>query len=111
MLTHAVTLMSIDNRNSHQKITQNRGEFKMALGKKKQGHDVVITAASKLYDDSVKMFTEAEVKIDEANSKLDATIQELDAAIVGLEKLRLQALADKERNESFKSKLKEFTAQ
>lgn len=88
----------------------------MKLGRKKQvevkkTHDAVIAAASTLYDDSVRMFTEAEKKIDDANLQLDATIEEIDAAIAELQAFRNQAATDKERNTNFKAKLKEFTAQ
>lgn len=83
----------------------------MAMGKSKKGHDVIISEASKLYDDSRVMFTQAEKKVDDANLKLDATIEEIDAAIAELQTFRDRAIADKERNTNFKEKLKEFTAQ
>lgn len=89
----------------------NMGELGMALRKKDKGHDAVITAASQLYMDSVRMFAEAERKIDDANLKLDATIDEIDAAITDLQTLRLQAETDKQRNSNFKGKLQEFTLQ
>lgn len=82
----------------------------MGLGKKKQGHNDVIAEAGKLYDASVSMFTEAEKKIDAAQEKLGTTIEGLDAAIKELETLKAQAVADKERNASFKEKLKAFTS-
>lgn len=81
----------------------------MALGRKSKGHDVIIVAANKLYEDSLSLFTEAEKKIDTANEKLDMTISELDTAIAELESLREKAFFDKDRNSIFKEKLKQFT--
>lgn len=77
---------------------------------KKRGHDVVITTANKLYEDSVSMFAVAEKKVDDANLKLEATIEELEFAIAGLVDLRDKARADKDRNKNFKEKLKQFLA-
>lgn len=81
----------------------------MAFVKKAKSHDAVIATATKLYDDSVKMFVEAETKIDEAQLKLGATIEEIDSAIAGLQDQKNKALADQERNAIYKLKLKEFT--
>ena len=82
----------------------------MALGRKAQGHDVVIQAAGKLYSESVSMFTVAEKKIDDAQTQLDATIADIDAKVESLQTLRKQAVEDKQRNENLKIKLKEFTS-
>lgn len=83
----------------------------MGLKKAKvQGNDAVIQAAAKLYDDSVKMFVEAENKIDAAQAQLGSTVEKIDAAIAGLQAQREKALADQARNDNFKAKLQEFTA-
>ena len=82
----------------------------MAIGKTK-GYNTVISKANGLYDSSIKMFMEAEQKIDEANQTLDGTIEQVDAAIKELEEVRARAVQDKERNETFKEKIKVFTAQ
>ena len=85
----------------------------MRFGKKKlkktPTNDVVIAAASRLYDDSVRMFVEAEKKIDAAQAQLGTTIENIDAAIEGLLAQREKALTDQSRNDTFKIKLQEFT--
>ena len=85
----------------------------MRFGKKKlketPTNDVVIAAASRLYDDSVRMFVEAEKKIDDAQAQLGTTIENIDAAIEGLLAQREKALTDQSRNDTFKIKLQEFT--
>ena len=85
----------------------------MRFGKKKEiqapTNDVVIAAASRLYDDSVRMFVEAEKKIDAAQAQLGTTIENIDAAIEGLLAQREKALTDQSRNDTFKIKLQEFT--
>ena len=85
----------------------------MRFGKKKEiqapTNDVVIAAASRLYDDSVRMFVEAEKKIDAAQAQLGTTIENIDAAIEGLLAQREKALTDQSRNGTFKIKLQEFT--
>ena len=85
----------------------------MRFGKKKEiqapTNDVVIAAASRLYDDSVRMFVEAEKKIDAAQAQLGTTIENIDTAIEGLLAQREKALTDQSRNGTFKIKLQEFT--
>ena len=82
----------------------------MKLGKQK-GHDSVITVAGKMYDDSVKMFSDARAKIQSANEQLEMTIEEITAEIAALEGIRDKAIQDKERNNSFDEKLAAFTSQ
>lgn len=85
----------------------------MRFGKKKlkeaPTNDVVIAAASRLYDDSVRMFVEAEKKIDDAQAQLGTTIENIDAAVAGLLAQKDKALTDQTRNDTFKIKLQEFT--